>query len=97
MEDLIKEISDRTGITVEQSKNAVLLLADKMKAKFPKAMHDEIDAVLNGGDFGDAFKNKMKDAGHKAEDIAKTFAKKADEMFSDVSDKMKDFFQNKKN
>ena len=96
MEALIKEVSERTGITAEQAANAVKIVSDKMKAKFPHAMHDEIDAVFNGGNFGDAFKSKFKDAGGKAEDVAKTFAKKADEMFTEVGDKMRDFFQPKK-
>lgn len=96
MEALIREVSEHAGITADQAKNVVMMIADRMKTKFPKAMHDEIDAVFNGGNFGDAFKNKMKDAGGKAEDIAKTFANKADEMFGEIGDKMKDFFQNKK-
>jgi len=96
MEALIKEVSERTGITPDQAKNAVMIVSDKLKTKFPHAMHDEFDAVLNGGNFGDAFKNKMKDTGVKAEDMAKTFAKKADEMFTEVGDKMRDFFQQKK-
>jgi len=96
MDTLAKEISERTGITPEQAKNAVLILSDRLKAKFPHAFHDEIDAVIGGGNFGDAFKGKMKDAGVKAEDMAKTFAKKADEMFNEVGDKMRDFFKEKK-
>ena len=96
MDALIKEISERTGITTEQARNAVMIISDRMKAKFPQAMHDEIDAVFNGGNFGDAFKGKMKDAGVKAEDMAKAFAKKADEMFTEAGDKMRDFFREEK-
>lgn len=96
MEALIKEVSERAGITPEQAKNAVMIVSDKLRAKFPHAMHDELDAVLNGGNFGDAFKSKMKDAGHKAEDAAKIFAKKADEMFTEAGDKMREFFKQQK-
>ena len=96
MEALIKEVSERTGITPEQAKNAILIVSDKMKAKFPHAMHDEIEAILNGGNFGDAFKVKMKETGVKAEDMARTFAKKADEVFTEMGDKMRDFFNQDK-
>jgi hypothetical protein len=93
MDALIKEVSERAGITIDQAKNAVLIVSDKLKAKFPQAMHEEIDAVFNGGNFGDAFKSKMKGAGDKAEDMAKTFAKKADEMFTEVGERMREFFK----
>ena len=96
METLINEVSQRAGITTEQARNAVLIISDKLKAKFPHAMHEELDAVLNGGNFGDAFKGKMKDAGVKAEGMARTFAKKADEMFTEVGDKMREFFNQEK-
>jgi len=96
MEALIKEVSERAGITDGQAKNAVMIVSDRLKAKFPHAMHDEIDAILNGGNFGDGIKSRMKDGGVKAEDIAKTFAKKADEMFTEVGDKMREFFKQEK-
>ena len=96
METLITEVSERAGITREQAKNAVLIISDKLKAKFPMAMRDEIDAVFNGGNFGDAFKGKMKETGVKAEDMAKTFAKKADEVFTEMGDKMRELFNQEK-
>ena len=96
MEALIKEVSERAGITQDQAKNAVLIISDKLKAKFPLAMREEIEAVLNGGNFGDAFKGKMKETGVKAEDMAKTFAKKADEVFTEMGDKMRELFNQEK-
>jgi len=96
MEALIKEVSERAGITQEQAKNAVLIISDKLKAKFPLAMRDEIEAVLNGGNFGDAFKVKIKETGGKAEDMAKTFAKRADEVFTEMGDKMRELFNQEK-
>ena len=96
MEALIKEVSERAGITQDQAKNAVLIISDKLKAKFPLAMREEIEAVLNGGNFGDAFKGKMKETGVKAEDMAKTFAKKADEVFTEMGEKMRELFNQEK-
>lgn len=49
MEELIKTISDRTGLPADQARAAALVAVDYIKAKLPDAMRGYVDTALNSG------------------------------------------------
>lgn len=55
MDELIKTVSKKVGISEAQAKQAVNVVADYLKKNLPKPIADQIDAALKGevGDLGD--------------------------------------------
>ena len=49
MEELIKLVSQKTGISEEQAKQAVAQVVDFLKQKLPAPIAAQIDSVLKGG------------------------------------------------
>jgi hypothetical protein len=49
MEELIKLVSQKTGLSAEQSKMAVDTVVGFLKAKLPAPIASQVDGVLNGG------------------------------------------------
>jgi uncharacterized protein YjbJ (UPF0337 family) len=96
MEALIKEISTKTGITEEQAKNTITLVADKLKAGLPHIFHAQIDKLINGESLSDSVKGKFKDLSEDAEDALKNLGNKAEEFAGDVKKKIGDLFGDKK-
>ena len=96
MEVLIKEISTKTGITEDQAKNSIILVADKLKAGMPHIFHAQIDKLLNGESLSEGIKNKFKDLGEDAEDALKNIGQKAEEFAGDIKKKLGDMFSDKK-
>jgi hypothetical protein len=84
MEALIKEISTKTGITEEQAKNSITLVADKLKVGLPHIFHAQIDKLINGESLSDSVKGKFKDLSEDAEDALKNLGNKAEEFAGDV-------------
>jgi len=54
MEELVKLVSEKTGLNEEMSEMAVNLVLDYVKKKLPKPVAAQVDAVLGGGDALDA-------------------------------------------
>lgn len=48
MEELIKQISEKTGVTVDQAKGTIQDVLNFLKAKVP-ALTSQIDGLLEGG------------------------------------------------
>ncbi len=96
MEALIKEISTKTGITEDQAKNSITLVADKLKAGLPHIFHAQIDKLINGESLSESVKGKFKDLSEDAEDALKNFGNKAEEFAGDVKKKIGDLFGDKK-
>ncbi|MEO0312027.1 MAG: hypothetical protein RIQ89_1684 [Bacteroidota bacterium] len=96
MNPLVQSLQQEAGLTEEQAAKAVTLIGNALKSKFPTVLHDELDEVLKGNNFGDAFKDKIKDFTDKAEDAAGAFANKTNELVNEMSLKMKEMFNNKK-
>ncbi len=46
MDELIKMISEKLGISQEDARKAVLIMTDYLKNKLPPAMFADIDAIL---------------------------------------------------
>ena len=95
MTKIAEQLVQEVGLTNEQATKSVEVMRSFLKAKFPKALHEEIESIMNDGNFGDAFKGNLKGFGDKAEETAKEVAHKADEMFTEMGDKLRDLFKPK--
>jgi hypothetical protein len=49
MEDLVKQITERTGLPADQARAAAQTAIDFIKAKLPESMRGYIDMALNSG------------------------------------------------
>jgi hypothetical protein len=49
MEDLVKQISERTGLPADQARAAAQTAIDFIKAKLPESVRGYIDTALNSG------------------------------------------------
>ncbi len=49
MDELVKQVSQKTGLSEDQSRQAALAVIDFLKAKLPAPIGSQIDAVLKGG------------------------------------------------
>jgi hypothetical protein len=47
MEELIKRISEKVGITPEEAKKAVLITADYLKTSLPPSIYNNVGLVLD--------------------------------------------------
>jgi hypothetical protein len=49
MEELIQEVSEKTGISLDQAKGAIETVIDHLKDKLPMGLGDKIESFLQGG------------------------------------------------
>ena len=49
MEDLIKQITERTGLPADQARAAAQTTIDFLKEKLPESMRGYVDMALNSG------------------------------------------------
>jgi hypothetical protein len=49
MEELVKQISDRTGLPADQARAAAQTTIDFLKDKLPESMRGYVDMALNSG------------------------------------------------
>lgn len=54
MEDLIKLVAEKTGISTAQATMAVETVTGYLKTKLPAGMQGTVDSMLKGGDAGDS-------------------------------------------
>jgi uncharacterized protein (DUF2267 family) len=48
MDELVKLVAQKTGISEQQARTAVQTVVDFIKSKLPAAMGSQIDAILSG-------------------------------------------------
>jgi len=53
MDERINQITQRTGISAEQARQAVQVVADYLKTKLPAPLAGQVDAALSGATLGD--------------------------------------------
>ena len=56
MDELVKVVSQKTGLPEAQAKQAAQAVIDFIKTKLPAPIAQQLDAVLAGGGLGDALK-----------------------------------------
>ena len=49
MDELVKLVAKKTGLSQDQAKTAVTLVVDYLKKKLPAPVAGQIDTVLGGG------------------------------------------------
>ena len=96
METLIHKIVGSTGITGEQAKKAIEIVSEEMKTKFPTFLHGEIDNVINGGKFGNTYREKADHLRDKIEEVAKEAGSRAESIFADIREKLNEMFSSNK-
>lgn len=53
MDQLVKMVSEKTGISETQAKTAVNTVVTYLKDKLPAGMGNQVDALIKGGNIGD--------------------------------------------
>jgi hypothetical protein len=48
MEDLVKQVSEKTGLSEEMSKTVVEMVINYLKEKLPEPIAGQIDGILSG-------------------------------------------------
>ena len=56
MEEIVKLVMQKTGISEEQARGAVTTVINFLKQKLPAPIAGQIDGVLSGSGVGDALK-----------------------------------------
>ena len=54
MDELVNQITQRTGISADQARQAVQVVADYLKSNLPAPVAGQVDTVLSGNTLGDA-------------------------------------------
>jgi hypothetical protein len=67
MDELIKRITEKTGISEDQARSAVTTVTGFLKEKLPAPIAGQIDNVLSGA--GGGMTNKLGDAAAKVGNI----------------------------
>lgn len=52
MDELVRLVSEKTGLSEEQSEQAVEIVLDYLKDKLPEPIAGQLDNLLEGGDMG---------------------------------------------
>jgi len=68
MDELIKRITEKTGISDDQARSAVNVVAGFLKQKLPAPLAGQIDNVLSGGG-GGGMTDKLGDVAGKVGNI----------------------------
>ncbi|MFN8165589.1 MAG: hypothetical protein U0X76_05315 [Bacteroidia bacterium] len=97
MDNLTQKIAQAAGITEEQAKKVIEVFREDLKAKSPKALHQEIDNLISGGKFGDSFREKAEDFRQKIEVAARDAGQKAEGIIGEIKEKFTEMFNSGKN
>ena len=57
MEELIKRITEKTGISEDQARSAINTVSGYLKEKLPAPIAGQVDNILSGGGASDALGN----------------------------------------
>ena len=64
MEELIQTVADKTGISTDQARSAIVTVMDHLKDKLPFGLGDKIESFVQGGSsesIGDDILGSLKD------------------------------------
>lgn len=91
MDDLIKQIVEKTGVTAQQAKDGVTIAVDWVKEKLPDDMVEQVGGLLDGaGDMASGAVEKAKDAGGSVSSSAGTAASSGASTATSMWNKAKD-------
>ncbi|MEP7127803.1 MAG: hypothetical protein ABI729_03000 [Chitinophagales bacterium] len=89
MEELIKKVTTAAGISEEQAKKSIDAVSAYIKDRLPDSFKDQIDNLVNGGTLSEGMKTKMNTVAGEIRD-------KAEDVISDVKEKLSGMFSSKK-
>lgn len=69
MDELIKRITEKTGISEDQARSAVNMVAGFLKEKLPAPLAGQVDNVLGGAGGGGGISDTLGDAASKVGNI----------------------------
>lgn len=91
MDDLIAQITEKTGVTADKAKEMIGVTKEWMMDKLPESLADQVSAALSGaGDMASSAVEKSKDAAGSAAGVATGAAATATEKAEGLWDKAKD-------
>jgi uncharacterized protein (DUF2267 family) len=53
MDEIVKQITERTGISADQAREAAQTVVNYLKTKLPEPIASQVDAALSGSMIGD--------------------------------------------
>lgn len=65
MQELIKMVSDKTGLSEDQARKAAETVLGYLKGKLPPAVASQLDSVASGGSSGGGLKDAASALGSK--------------------------------
>ena len=91
MDDLIAQITEKTGVTAEKAKEMIGVTTEWMKDKLPESLADQVTTALSGaGEMASSAAGKATDAAGSAAGVATSAAGTATEKAGDLWGKTKD-------
>ncbi len=93
MEQLVRDVSQKAGITDDQARIAVATVTESLKKRLPSVFHRQLDHLLAGGTLSDGVKRKFDDMTRDLEEAAKHFGQRAGAFAEDVKKKMDDMWK----
>jgi hypothetical protein len=92
MEEYIKELQDKVGLTADQAKKAIEAIVGKVKSKVPESLHGSIDSIFSQQtkDKVNQFTQQAEAYAAQASDKLKTYADQAKTELNNLSDQAED-------
>ncbi len=63
MEEIVKQVAERTGISHDQAQQAVQIVVNTIKDRLPPQFATQVDAVISGKGSGDAVNQALSGLG----------------------------------
>jgi hypothetical protein len=96
MNHFITLLQEKAGLNQEQARAASEAIMADLKKKFPSFLHNELDKIAAGGEFGDSAREKFNLLRDKLEEAAKKAGEKAEDLAEEVRNKFSELFGDKK-
>ncbi|KRP06799.1 MAG: hypothetical protein ABR95_08650 [Sphingobacteriales bacterium BACL12 MAG-120813-bin55] len=100
MQELTRQIMEKTGISEEQARISIETTAAYLKQKMPESFGGQIDHMLAGGTLSEGMKKSLHtaamDARDRMEDLMSDLGQKTNEAMDKVRDSLEDLFHRKK-
>ena len=62
MDEIVAQVSEKTGLSEEHSRMAVQMVIDWVKGKLPEGVRGHVDTALSGGSVGDSIADAVTSA-----------------------------------
>ena len=96
MQDLIKQLKEKAGLTEDQAQKALVTIKEYIQSKLPPMMHGMVDNFM--GNMPDDDADDIADAGSnneewkkKAEDVTSEAAERLEDLAEDAKQEAEDF------